>query len=139
MSRKEGCLSKAGVLGKVQTAISSNTTTAGAVIDTAGYEKITFLIYCSAYTDGTYTPLINESDDSGMSGESAVADADLVAFGSGAPEANAALGAVGYKFISYTGSKRYITLDIVSTSVTSGATLAWHAILENPTINPIGA
>ncbi len=139
MSKYEGCLNKSVSIGKTKTAISSNTTTAGNTIDVRGYNKVTFAIIGEAYTDGTYTPLISESNDSGMSGENAVADAELVSFGTGAPEANAALTSATTKTISYTGIKDYVTCDIVSTGVTSGATVTVIAILEDPIVMPVGA
>lgn len=89
----------------------------------------------AAITDGTYTPVINESDDSGMSGESAVADADLTT-----TEALAALAATDdnvVKRIGYTGSKRYVTCDIVSASTTSGGTLGVVAVLGHASAAPV--
>jgi hypothetical protein len=45
--------------------ISTNTTTAGVEIDTQGFESVTFEIITGARTDGTVTPLIQETDVSG--------------------------------------------------------------------------
>ena len=66
-------------------AISTNTTTAGVEVDTQGYESVTFEIITGARTDGTVTPLIQESDTSG-SYSGSVSDDDLVGL-----EADAAL------------------------------------------------
>lgn len=132
MPNRDGANSKLGSIGTVATAISSDTTTAGGVIDTAGFDSITFEIFSNAYTDGTYTPLINESDDSGMSGETAATDNDLTV-----TEANAAVSAANtVSYISYVGNKRYITCDIVSTSTTSGATVGVNVIKEKGTLMP---
>src|SRR5215510_10645440 len=80
------------------TAISSNTTTAGAAIDLQGYEAMVFAIRSNAWTDGTYTPLVQESDSSG-SGYTDVADDDLIGL-----EADAAIGAANtVKKIGYVG------------------------------------
>lgn len=123
------------------TAIGSNTTTAGSIIDTKGYDSVAFIIHGHTLTDGTYTPLINESDDSGMSGETAVADSDLFVPGvTSGQEAEAALEATDdntVKKIAYTGSKRYITCDIVSTGTTSGGTVSVIAVLGSPNNAPI--
>lgn len=124
-------------LGITKTAVSTNTTTTGAIIDTQGFDEITFVFGAEVYTDGTFTPLINESDASNMVGETAVADADLYHDGSGAPEASAAITAAGYKTISYKGNKRYVTLDSVSTGVTSGATIASVVILGKPKVGQV--
>jgi hypothetical protein len=99
-----------GEIAIPNTTTSSNGTTAqSTATDTQGANRITFCIQVSGVGGGdTFTPLINESDDSGMSGENAVADADL-----DITEANATVSADGVKFISYLGAKRYITCDIV--------------------------
>ncbi len=57
--------------------ITTNTTTAGVEIDTQGYESVTFEVITGARTDGTVTPLIQESDTSG-SYSGSVSDDDLV-------------------------------------------------------------
>jgi hypothetical protein len=132
MPNRDGANDKVGSIGTVVTAISSDTTTAGAVVDCSGFDIVTFEIFSNAYTDGTYTPLINESDDSGMSGESAVADIDLTV-----TEADAAVDAANtVKYISYIGNKRYITCDIVSTSTSSGASVGVNVIKEKGALLP---
>lgn len=111
------------------TAISANGTTASAIVDTAGYRSCTFLLSLGNYTDGTYTPVVNESDDSAMSGENAVADADLLPDGTG-QEATAALAAAGVSKIGYRGPDRYVTCDILASAVTTGADVCVIAVLE---------
>ena len=114
------------------TAISSNTTTAGAAIDLQGYEAMVFAIRSNAWTDGTYTPLVQESDSSG-SGYTDVADDDLIGL-----EADAAIGAANtVKKIGYVGHKRYVKLSIVSTGVTSGANMSAIAIRGHARHNPV--
>lgn len=115
-------------IGKTVAAITTDTTTAGAIIDTQGYGAVEFILIMGSRTDGTYTPLIEEGDDSGLSDAAAVADANL--FGT---EAAAALSASNtVKSIGYrVGKYRYVRLSIVSTSVTSGATLGAVAIKTN--------
>jgi hypothetical protein len=114
------------------TAISSNTTTAGTAIDLQGYEALLLEIRSHAWTDGTYTPLVEESDASG-SGYTAVADDDLTIL-----EADAAIGAANtVKKIGYVGHKRYVRLSIVSTGVTSGANIGATAIRGHARHNPV--
>jgi len=138
--KREGASNKTHKIAVTKTAISGNGTTAGNTIDVRGYNKVTFLITCEAFTDGVYTPLINESNDSGMSGENAVADAELHTplSGSTAPEAAAALTAAGTSRISYIGVKDYVTCDIVATGVTSGGSVSVVAVLEDPYVQPVG-
>lgn len=104
--------------------ISSSTTTAGSGIDIANYPVgFNFTMHTGARTDGTYTLLIEESDDN--STFTAVADDDLVKqdeSSSVAPEAQTALAAANSTSkIGYIGAKRYVKASIVSTSVTNGA------------------
>ena len=113
-------------------AISSNTTTSGVAVDTQGYQGATFVLDCSAYTDGTYTPNIQESDVSG-SGYTDVSDAFLTNL-----ESTAAVSAKdGVKAIGVLQHKRYLRVQLVSTGVSSGATLLARALLHNPRHLPV--
>jgi hypothetical protein len=113
--------------------IATNTTTAGVIIDTKGYESITFVLESGAYTDGTYTPLIQDGDNSGLSDAAAVADDFLIG-----TEAAAAISAAhNRKLVGYVGKKRYVRLSVVSASTTSGATIGASVILGNPKHAPV--
>jgi hypothetical protein len=123
------------VVAKNTAAITSSTTTVGAIIDTQGYEGLEFIIQSGARTDGTYTPLLEESDAADLSGSNQVADEDLVGL-----EASAAISAANtVKRLGYVGGKRYVRLSIVSTGVTSGATIGATAILGRPAVSPAPA
>jgi hypothetical protein len=113
-------------------AITTNTTTAGVEIDTKGFDSVTFEILTGARTDGTVTPLIQESDTSG-SFSGSVADEDLIG-----TEANAALSAAQSRsIIGYAGKKQFLKLSLVSTGVTSGLTAGASAILGSAKHNPV--
>ncbi len=113
-------------------AITTSATTAGVEIDTLGFDSVTFEILTGARTDGTVTPLIQESDTSG-SYSGSVADDDLIG-----TEADAALSAAQSRsIIGYVGKKRYVKLSLVSTSVTSGLTAGASAILGAAKHNPV--
>jgi hypothetical protein len=107
-------------------AISTDTTTTGNTVDTLGFESVMLAVQAVSYTDGTYTPIVQESSDD--STYTAVADSDLLPTGSG-QEASAALSAAGTFKLGYRGSKRYVRLQIVSSSTSTGATLAGMAVL----------
>jgi len=108
-------------------AITTDTTTAGTEIDTQGFEALTFLFQAGTLTDGTYTPLVQESDTSG-SGYTNVVDADLIG-----TEAAAALDTSNTASrIGYVGKKRYVKISLVSTSTSSGGTLGAIAVLGRP-------
>ena len=112
--------------------ISSSTTTAGAIIDTAGFDSLLFEIFSGARTDGTYTPLVEDGDDSGLSDAAAVDDKYLIGTEAGA----VITGANKRAKVGYIGPKRYVRLSIVSTVVTTGAYLGATAILGNPATAP---
>tara|TARA_R110000824_G_scaffold47353_3_gene134938 strand:+ start:4466 stop:4861 length:396 start_codon:yes stop_codon:yes gene_type:complete len=113
-------------------AISSDTTTAGVEVDLLKYDSCLFVAQAGTVTDGTYTPLIQESDTSG-SYSGSVADTDLIG-----TEAAAVLSATSdIKKIGYKGSKRYVKLSYVSASTTSGGTVGASAILGNPSDAPV--
>lgn len=108
-------------------AISSSTTTAGNIIDLQGYGAAEFVIQLGVRTDGTYTVVLEEGNNSGLS-DAAVVDSANV-FGS-LPVLNASnqVKRVGYRV----GAKRYVRLSLVSTSVTSGVAAAGAvALLAN--------
>lgn len=112
--------------------ITTNTTTAGVEVDTQGYESVTFEVMTGARTDGTVTPLLQESDVSG-SYSGSVADEDLVGL-----EADAALSTANSRArFGYIGTKRYVKLSLVSTSVTTGLTAGASVILGNPKSAPV--
>jgi len=112
--------------------ISTSTTTAGVEIDTQGYESVTFEIITGARTDGTVTPLIQESDVSG-SYSGSVDDDNLIGL-----ETDAALSVAHFRSrIGYIGTKRYVKLSLVSTSVTTGLTAGASVILSDAKHLPV--
>lgn len=113
-------------------AISSDTTTAGIEVDLRGYNSCVFVIQGGAITDGTYTPLIQESNTS-ASYSGSVADDDLL--GTEAAAAVDATGEIGK--LGYIGNKRYVKPSIVSASTSTGGTLTMYAILGDPSDAPV--
>lgn len=116
------------VIGLNIQAITTNTTTTGGAVDTADFNGgVNIVFQAGTLTDGTYTPYITESDTSGGS-YTAVDDDYLVKqdpSSAVAPEAQATLTVSNtVSKIGYVGYKRYIKVALVSTSVTSGGTLA---------------
>ena len=98
------------------------------IIDMQGIDALVFAIATGslADADATFTVLIEESDDSGMSGATAVADADLLG-----TEALASFtfGSDDKCFkIGYKGSKRYVTCTITPANNTGAALLCVIAI-----------
>lgn len=98
------------------------------IIDMQGLSALTFVIATGslADADATFTALVEESDDSGMSGKTAVADADLLgteALASFIFSDDNKCFKVGYK-----GIKRYVTLTITPANNTGAALLSAIAI-----------
>jgi len=115
-------------------AITTNTTTSGAIIDTAQYEALEFYIQSATLTDGTYTAQIWHGNDSGLSdavqltGEEVLGSAVFILTDDNKT-----------KRIGYVGKKRYVQLRIVSTGVTTGGTLGAVAVLGTPLHGPAAA
>jgi len=122
------------------TAIGSNTTTNGASIDTypdISYESLEIEIRSTAYTDGTYTPNIQDSPD-GVTFTNV--DSSFLIPDDGTAESGAVITANNQiKRLGYVGKEQFVRLQIVSTGVTTGATLIATAILSNPSNLPTPA
>lgn len=104
--------------------IATDTTTAGAIFDTADYE-LGFMVglFAAAYTDGTYTVLIEESEDAGMSGAVTVSSDKII--GTLADLTVTAVAALGdvIPTVGVFSNLRYIRVSIVSVSTSTGATI----------------
>jgi hypothetical protein len=104
--------------------ISTNTTTNGAILDTANFELgLMFTLMASAYTDGTYDVTIEHGNDPALADAAALSSDNLI--GTLANMQLTAVSASGAKLktIGVFGNKRYVRLNIVSTGVTTGADL----------------
>lgn len=113
--------------------ITTNTTTEGEIIDTAGYEGLEFAIGSGTITDGAYAVSVWESDDSGMAGEAVVPSEETLG--------NADFAAVDddeVHRIGSVGKRRYQQLKTVSTGVTTGGTNFFAvAIMGKPHHMPV--
>lgn len=110
----------------------------GSIIDRAGYEALTYAIITGTLSDAnaTYAVLLEESDDSGMSGANAVADADLIGTEAAAGFTYANDGVT--RKLGYVGNKRYTRLTITPTGADSGdSPIAAVAILGRPHVAPV--
>lgn len=128
------------VIVPVATAITDNTVQTGAIIDKQGYDALTYVILTGtlADADATFTTLLEESDDSGMSGATTVAAKDLLG--------TAALASFLFSDdskafkLGYIGSKRYTRLKVTPANNTGAAPIVALAILGSanlgPTANP---
>lgn len=117
-------------------AIASNTTTAGEIIDLKGFDSLAFAFQTGTITDGDYTLLIEEGNESNLSDAAAVADDDLLgteaAASFTADTDDNAVSKIGYR-----GNKRYVRISVISTNVTTGGTVGAIAVLGHPSIAPV--
>ena len=94
--------------------IATDTTTAGAILDTADFELgLMFGLQVSKYTLGTLTLLIEESEDSGMSGAVAVTGDKLIGALPVATAVTAEGGTIGT--VGAISNLRYVRASVVST------------------------
>ena len=114
-------------------AITTNTTTNGLTIDTQGHESLTFAVQSAAYTDGSYAVQLFAGDAANMSDEVVITTQVLGLLGTAPTLAAANL----VSKVGYVGSKRYARLKIVSTGVTSGATVSAVAVLAHARLEPV--
>ena len=117
------------------TAVGSNTTTVGAIFDTADYDLgIYFAIMVDGRTDGTYTLKIEDGDDPSLSDAADVAANQLVYGTLPALSADTASGAMLPREGVHS-TKRFVRASIVSTAVTTGANVAAFIVKDAEVIN----
>ena len=117
-------------------ATTDNTAWVSQIIDTKGFDSLTFLLLAGslADADATFTVLVEDGDDSGLSDAAAVADDFLLG-----TEALA-----GFTFaddnetrkIGYVGPKRYVRLTVTPANNTGNAFVTAIALLGHPMIAP---
>ena len=103
-------------------AITTYTTTVGNIIATEAFESLEFYLQTGAWTDGTYTLLLEEGDDSGLS-DAAVVPTDFVLGTLGVVSSAQEISRTGY-----VGKKAFVRASIVSASTSTGATLSCLAV-----------
>lgn len=118
------------------TAIGSNTTTNGASIglDQSGsdFRSVLFVIAAGAVTDGTYTAVPQESPTG--SGSWTNVPADRIQ-GSAALTAANSVGSLGV--VPDSGTAPFLRLTVVSTVVTTGASISAIALLSSGDSVPV--
>lgn len=130
------------------TAIASDTTTNGNIIDTEGFEGVEVVIKSGTITDGTYTPAIYQSSDPTFATDVQQIVAPLLIGTTNVVEPLPSYGSpivdpiADVTFVTADGNKiarigvlnkkRYIRLSIVSTGVTTGGTFSADVLLGYP-------
>lgn len=97
---------------------------AGNAVDTAGYESCTFVVDPGAYTDGTLTFNVYDSDDNSTFTITTAVTSKTNVINGASPAAFA---------IGYTGAKRYVACaPVVTGSPVTGAAYGVVAVLGHP-------
>lgn len=115
---------------------------AGRIVDRKGYAGVEFIIdYGNVTTTGTIvTAVMKEGDTTGAM--TSVADADmlgteaLASLLAATPRASGSTKLVS-KRVGYKGNKRYVSLDLNGTGVTSAGIVSASALLFNPEAAPV--
>ena len=112
--------------------VSNNTSQVGQIIDSRGYDSVTYVIATGAIADAdaTFVVLLEEDDASDMSSAYGVPDSNLL----GTEDL------AGFRFdddnktrkLGYNGTKRYTRLTITPVINASAALISCFAILGNP-------
>lgn len=116
---------------------TDNTAIVSAIIDRRGYESAELVIVTGTNTDAnaTFAFLLEDGDDSGLSDNAAVADAQLL--GTEALAGFTFADDVECRKIGYTGTKRYLRVTVTPSGNDSGNIfIAGVAILGHPTMAP---
>lgn len=106
--------------------ITTDTTTDGSSFDTSDFENgVTFVFLATAYTDGTYTPVLEESATGAFAGEeNVIADANLIGTEAGAVISAAITEGTVLSSIGLFSTKKFVRPTIISTSTSTGATIS---------------
>jgi hypothetical protein len=99
---------------------TDNTAVVSAILDTKGYGSAVLAVVTGTNTDtnATFAALLEESDDSGMSGATSVDDKDMI--GTETLAGFTFADDVECRKLGYTGSKRYIRATITPSGNDSG-------------------
>jgi len=117
-------------------AVTDNTAQVGQIIDTKGYESLTFVLLSGslADTDATFTLLVEDGDNSSLTDSASVADEFLL----GTEAASTFLFSDDneVRWIGYNGNKRYVRLTVTPADNSGDVYLAIVAIKGNPNSAP---
>jgi len=117
---------------------NDNTAQVSAIIDRQGYQSVMFVMAFGSMTDAgsTVTPLLEEGDNSALSDNSAVADADMHGTEALATVTQAHDNQV--RTIGYRGNKRYLRLTLTPAGNDAGTiTMGAVALLGDALAAPV--
>jgi hypothetical protein len=117
--------------------VSDNTAQVSAIIDRLGFESVLFVINTGtlADADATFTVLLEDGNNSGLSDNATVSDSFTLNTQSAASFTFAADGVV--RKIGYIGSKRYLRLTITPTNNSAAAPMSAVCIMDSAASRPV--
>ena len=118
-------------------AVTDNTAQVGEIIDNAGFGSLEYIIALGALADAdaTFAVLLEEGNESDLSDNAAVADADLI--GTEAAASFQFDDDDSAKKLGYKGKKRYSRLTITPAANTGNAFIAAVAVQSHPRKAPV--
>jgi hypothetical protein len=123
--------------------VSDNTAQIGIILDTEGYEEVTFeiLIGTIADADATFTVLLEEGDNVALSDAAAVADVDMVSQTLAVAPETAASWNFGddneVRKLGYIGTKRYLRMTVTPALNAGAADFSVIAVLGAGPSSPL--
>lgn len=124
----------------INATLSGTTPSKGNIVDTLGYEAVTFAFVTGTVTDaGTASGFATEIQESATTADAdftAVADADLVGLESALTVTDDTADSVASGLIGYIGKKRYVRAVVTGTTGTN-AVISGVAILQRPAFAPV--
>lgn len=116
---------------------TGNATVAGAIIDTQGFNSLTFVVMTGVVTDGTFSCVIYGDSASGMGTEVALTGSDLIgSVPAIAITDDGVCERVGVNLAKLAGTYRYFRLKLTQAGASTGGFVSHFAILGNPSIMP---
>lgn len=117
-------------------ATTNDTAWVSEIIDTKGFDSLTFVLQSGslADADATFTVLVEDGDNSALSDNAAVADGFLL--GTEALASFTFADDNETRKIGYTGPKRYVRLTVTPANNTGNAFISAVAILGYPMLGP---
>lgn len=118
-------------------AITVSENKVGNIIDTAGFESITFMYQIGTSTGGaTFTPLLESGSIASLSDATNVADVDMIGTEAGATFSSGVADSNKTAKIGYIGDDRYVRLSVQAGSMTGDSNIAGIVVLGHPRTKP---
>ncbi len=117
--------------------VTGNATVAGAIIDTLGFNSLTFVVMSGVITDGTFAAKVYGDSASNMATEVELTGSDLIgSLPAIAITDDGVCERVGVNLAKLQGSYRYFRLKLTQAAATTGGFISHFAVLGSPNVMP---